>query len=416
MKFYVEVYGCTANKSDASLVRGLIQQKKHQIVDSVNAADVIVVLTCTVINTTEQRMLSRLKELKKTGKKIIVSGCMPAVQSNLIKKVLPNALQVKPTEVQFIIDYFEKKEKNFFDKNKTFFPKIYDDINAPIMVSEGCMFSCSYCLTCKARGKLRSFPFAEIKNNVKDAISQGCKEIRVTAQDTASYGVDIGLNLGVLLKEIVKISGDYRVRVGMMNPYTLKKNYDEIIEGFQDTKVYNFVHLPVQSGSNSILRKMNRKYKVEEFEEIVNKFRDFFPDVTLATDIIVGFPTENEQNFQETVSLLEKVKPDITNITRFSARPLTEAKKMKGRVDTKISKERSRILTKLCSNISKENNEKFVGKNFDVLITERGKNNTWVGRTGNYKPVVLKKKNLDIGQTVNVKILKAENTYLVGNI
>jgi tRNA A37 methylthiotransferase MiaB len=161
---------------------------------------------------------------------------------------------------------------------------------------------------------------------------------------------------------------------------------------------------------------MNRKYKVEEFEGIVKKFRDFLPGVTLATDIIVGFPTENEQDFQKTVSLLEKVKPDITNITRFSARPFTEAKKMKGRVDTKISKERSRILTELCSNISKENNEKFVGKNFDVLITERGKNNTWVGRTSNYKPVVLKKKNLDIGQILNINILKAENTYLVGNI
>jgi threonylcarbamoyladenosine tRNA methylthiotransferase CDKAL1 len=278
------------------------------------------------------------------------------------------------------------------------------------------MFSCSYCITCKARGKLRSFPVAEIKNNVKDAIRQGCKEIRITAQDTASYGLDIGLNLGVLLKEIVRLDGDYRVRVGMMNPYTLKKNFDEILNWFQNTKIYNFIHLPFQSGSNNILRKMNRKYTVEEFEVIVKKFRNIFPNLTLATDVIVGFPTESDEDFQKTVKLLETVKPDITNITRFSARPFTEAKKMKGRVDTKISKTRSKFLTDFCSNISKENNKKFVGKNFDVLITERGKNNTMISRTDCYKPVVLKEKNLDIGQTINVKILKAENTYLVGNI
>lgn len=417
MKYYIEVYGCTANKSDGCLAKGILKQKGYEQVDQIKSADFIVFLTCTVINTTEQRMLSRLKKLKKTGKKIIVGGCMPAVQADLIKKVIPDVILINPNKIQHIYDYIrDTNEITDRVRDKTFFPKKYDTVNAPIMVAEGCMFSCSYCITCKARGKLRSFSAEKIKEKVSEALSQDCKEIRITAQDTASYGLDIGKNLGFLLKEIGKIDGDYKIRVGMMNPFTFRKNLDEIIMGYQNSKVYRFVHLPFQSGSNRILKKMNRKYSAEEFLDSVKIFRKHFPSVTLSTDVIVGFPSETEEDFKKTVSLLKKVRPDITNITRFSARPLTKAKNMKGRVDTEVCKNRSRFLTDLCKDISRKNNEKFVGKKFDILLTEKGKNNTFVGRNKNYKPVVIKENGCRIGQTVNVEIVKAEDTYLVGNI
>jgi tRNA A37 methylthiotransferase MiaB len=171
----------------------------------------------------------------------------------------------------------------------------------------------------------------------------------------------------------------------------------------------------VQSGDNEILNRMNRKYTVENFLEIIKKFREKYPKITVSTDVIVGFPTETDEQFQHTIDLLKTVKPDITNITRYSARPYTKAKNMKGRIKTNVVKERSKILTDLCSTISKEKNLGHIGKKYTILITEKGKNNTFVGRTNNYKPVVLRKK-VKIGEIKPVKIIDAASTYLVGSI
>lgn len=277
------------------------------------------------------------------------------------------------------------------------------------------MLSCSYCITSLARGKLKSYPMEEIVKDVCSAIKQGCKEIQLTAQDTGSYGLDTGHNLGELLSNICKINGDYRIRVGMMNPYTVMKNIDSIIRSYDDLKIYKFLHLPVQSGDNDILKKMNRKYTTDDFLKIVGKFRKRYPDITISTDVIVGFPTETDEQFRNTIDLLKNVNPDVVNITRFSARPNTKAKFLKGRIRTEIAKERSKILTDLCSEISKENNQRHIERNYNVLITERGKKNTFVGRTENYKPVVLKE-NVSLGDIVDVRIIDAASTHLVGNL
>lgn len=354
MKIYLEVFGCTANKSDASLIKGILNENNHEIVEKVNDADVLIILTCTVIDTTQQRMLSRLKAFKKTDKEIVVAGCMASVQADLIKSILPDAKLLPPQYSYHIIDVLKGEDTSFKDKSKTLFPKTYEEVIAPVSIAEGCLFSCSYCITSLARGKLKSYPIDGIIQDVCSAIKQGCKEIQLTAQDTSSYGLDGRYNLGELLKNVSKIKGEFRVRVGMMNPYTCSKNIDPIIKGFEDNKIYKFLHLPVQSGDNEILNKMDRKYTVEKFLEIVKKFRDKYSDITISTDVIVGFPTESDEQFQHTVDLLKKVKPDITNITRYSARPYTKAKTMKGRITTNVVKQRSKMLSELCSKISEE--------------------------------------------------------------
>ncbi len=415
MKVYLEVYGCTANKSDASLVKGILKESNYELVNDINDADTLILLTCTVIDTTEQRMLSRLKVLKNTGKKIIVGGCMASIQSDQVKSIVPNVQLLPPQYSYQILDVINHEKPIFKLMNKTKLSKYYDDIFAPISIAEGCNFSCSYCITSLARGKLKSYPIYEITQDICSAIRQGCKEIQLTSQDTSSFGLDSGHDLGELLIEISKINGQFRVRIGMMNPYTCLKNIDSIINGYKSLKIYKFLHLPVQSGDNVILKKMNRKYFVDDFLKIIKKFRQSYPDITISTDVIVGFPTETDSQFQHTVNLLEELKPDITNITRFSARPNTKAKSMKGRVKTIIVKERSKYLTDLCSRISKQQNQKHIGKKYNVLITEKGKDGTIVGRSENYKPVVLKDK-VEIGEIRTVKITKAASTFLVGSI
>jgi len=415
MKIYLETYGCTANKSDESVLRGIIKKENHEIADSIEEADVLVLLTCTVIGTTEQRMLSRMKVFKKTNKKIVVAGCMPSVQPDLIKSIVPNAFLLPSQHMHYINDIITGKEYTFIPKNKTLSPKNFKGISAPISIAEGCMLSCSYCITHFARGKLRSFPMNEIVSDVSNALKQGCKEIQITAQDTASYGLGTGNNLGKLLSNICKIKDDFRIRTGMMNPFNIQKNLENIISAYDDPKIYKFLHLPVQSGDNDILKKMNRKYVVEDFLEIVDKFRGKYPDITLSTDVIVGFPTETDEQFNRTSDLLRKVRPDIVNITRYSARPLTEAKTMKGRVSTKIAKERSKYLTDLCDTISKEKNKEHMGKKYTVLLTKKVKDNTFVGRAGNYKPVITNEK-VEIGEFITLKIVDSDSIHLFGKL
>jgi len=415
MKIYLEVYGCTANKSDASLVKGLLKEKSHEIVEKIDDSDVIILLTCTVIGTTEQRMLSRLREFKKTGKKIIVTGCMASAQSDLVKSIVPNAQLLSPQYVYNILDLLDDKKVSFKTRNKTLLSKYYANIAAPISIAEGCMFSCSYCITSIARGKLKSYPIAEVVQDVCSALRQDCKEIQLTAQDTGSYGLDSDHNLGELLTSVCKVEGEYRIRVGMANPYTILKNLDSTIQGFNNTKIYKFLHIPVQSGDNDILKKMNRKYTVDDFLEIIKKFREKYVDSTISTDLIVGFPTETDEQFQHTIDLLKTVKPDITNVTRYSSRPHTKAKVMKGRVRTDVAKERSKILTKLCIELSKENNRRHIGRKYAALITERGKNNTFVGRAENYKPIVIREK-AEIGKITPIIITDAAPTYLFGRL
>lgn len=415
MKIYLEVYGCTANKSDANLVKGQLLKNKHEIVEKINDADVLIILTCTVIDSTQHRMLFRIKEFKKTGKKIIVAGCMASIQKEIVREILPNAIFLPPRYSHHIIDVLEEKRIVFEEKNKTVFPKSFDDVFAPISISEGCNFSCSYCITSKARGKLRIFPINEIKQDVCLALKQGCKEIQLTAQDTASYGFGTKTDLGELLAEVCTINGEYKIRVGMMNPFTLLKNIDSVIKGYNNPHIYKFLHLPVQSGDNEILKMMNRKYTTDDFFNIVKQFREHYPNITISTDIIVGFPTETEEQFNNTINLLEQVKPDVTNITRFSARPFTKAKKLKGRVKTEIVKNRSRKLTQLCSKLTEDNNQKHVGKKYNVLITENGKNNTFIGRSENYRPVVFKDK-VEIRCFYHAEITDYAPTYLIGSI
>jgi MiaB/RimO family radical SAM methylthiotransferase len=200
-----------------------------------------------------------------------------------------------------------------------------------------------------------------------------------------------------------------------MNPHTTQKNLESILSAYTNQKIYKFVHLPVQSGDNNILKKMKRKYTVKDFLEIVKKFRERFPDITLSTDIIVGFPTETDKQFCNSVNLLKTINPDIVNITRYSARPFTKAKQMQGRIPTELVKNRSKILSELCATISEKKNKKYLGKKIAILITEKGKNNTYMGRAYNYKTAVVREK-VHIGEFVSVEIVDSASNYLFGKL
>ncbi len=390
MKVCVESYGCTANLADARHLEALVRERGH-ILTGYQEAELVVLNTCTVTGITQQKMLKRLHQIQSDGKKVIVAGCLPAAQPELLP---PGIRKITPSQLPRRGDL------------------VVQGVTGVVSISQGCLGNCSYCIVKKARGDLESRPPGEILKVVRGLVSGGAREILLTSQDTAAYGRDLGLTLPDLLEMLTGIQGDFQVRVGMMNPAHTLDILDSLLEVWGDPRIWRFLHLPLQSGSDRVLEDMNRKYTTQDFREIIRRFRERFPEITISTDIITGYPTETEEDFQETIKIIKETWPVKVNITRYSPRPHTPAWKLKD-LPERIKKDRSRKLTQLCLEISKKHHQKRLGKETEILLTEREKPGTTTGRDPSYTTVVVKK-TLPLGDRLKVKITQAKDTYLVG--
>jgi MiaB/RimO family radical SAM methylthiotransferase len=265
---------------------------------------------------------------------------------------------------------------------------------------------------------LRSYSTEEIVEKVKRDLEFGVREFWLTSQDTACYGRDVDLSLAELVRAVCNVQGDFKVRVGMMTPNEAMRILSDLIEVFEDEKVFQFLHLPVQSGDDQILGGMRRSYSVEDFKKIVDTFRSAFPHVTLATDVICGFPNESPEAFERTLHLIKDVNPDIVNVSKFFARPSTVAAEMYNDFVPRLEiKRRSAIAAKLAKEIAFERNQRWIGWTGDVLIDEAGKfSGSWIGRNLAYKPVVVKNAKDVFGKVLQVKVVKASSTHLEAEI
>jgi threonylcarbamoyladenosine tRNA methylthiotransferase CDKAL1 len=422
VRVYVESYGCTRNKADGEIMEAILLKAGYELAESPESADYVVVNTCAVKDPTEHKMARRIRELLDSGKKVIATGCLVHVNPDVIDPRVSGMLGVKSIDrIAEAIETAERggklvsvegwKERNL---DKLELPRLWKSgVVFVVPISEGCLNACTYCATRFARGVLKSYKPELVVKWIKEALTRGYKEIQLSSEDTGCYGFDIGTNLAKLLDEITAIEGDFRVRVGMMNPNHVLKFLDELIEAYQDPKVYKFLHLPVQSGDNEVLRRMGRNYTVEEFEEIVREFRKRIPGLNLNTDIIVGFPGESDEAFQNTVELVKRVRPDKINVSRYSPRPGTIAAKWKQLPGWKV-KERSRLLHRLRLQIAYEINQTYVGKVVEVLVHGPGEKGGVEARTFNYKDVILDAG--DKGEITRAKITWAGSTYLRGEL
>ncbi len=390
------------NQGETEMIAEGLEKKGHIQVDSPEQADKAIIGTCVVIKKTEERMKRRIKVLEEKCSEVMVSGCLSSTHEEEMKNRCPNIDLIQPSEVEMSKKPLKSKKNS---------------VIGTIPISSGCLGNCTYCITRLARGDIESRSIQEIKERFKQLLSTSTKEIRLTSQDTAVYGRDLNIDLTDLLRELLGIEEDYRLRLGMMNVDTLRPIKTELMGLIEDDRIYKFLHLPLQSGSDKILKKMNRNYEVEEWKDTVQKFRKKFPDLTLSTDVIVGFPGETETDFEKTKEILEKTEPDIVNVTRFSPREGTKAAEMEDKVHSRKKKERSKQITDLRFKISRDLNEKYVGRRTDVLFLEKGKNNSVKGRMDNYKVVVIKEEDDDIiGKRKEVKIKEAEDIYLLGEL
>ncbi|WP_297092862.1 tRNA (N(6)-L-threonylcarbamoyladenosine(37)-C(2))-methylthiotransferase [Thermococcus sp.] len=420
VRVHVETYGCTRNRADAEMMEALLVSAGYGLVETPESADYVVVNTCAVKDPTEKHMKERIKELLDSGKRVIVTGCLPHVNPDVIDPRVSGILGVKSIDrIAEAVSVAERggklvsvegwRERSI---DKLELPRLWKNgVAFVVPISEGCLNGCTYCATRFARGVLKSYKPELVVKWVKEALARGYKEIQLSSEDTGCYGFDIGTNLAKLLDEITAIGGDFRIRVGMMNPNHAIKILDELVDVYLDGKVYKFLHLPVQSGDDDVLRRMGRTYTVEEFEEIVRTFRKKVRDLNLNTDIIVGFPGESEEAFENTVELVKRVRPDKINVSRYSPRPGTVAAKWKQLPGWKV-KERSRALHRLRLQIAHEINRSYVGRTVEVLVHGAGEKGGVEARTFNYKDIILD--SGEPGEFLRVRVQWAGSTYLKG--
>jgi MiaB-like tRNA modifying enzyme len=418
-KIFVEAYGCSASFADSEMISGLIVNGGHTLATNESESDLNLIVTCSVKDTTANKMMHRIKSLKK--KPLIVAGCLPKAEKNNVEKFTENASLLGPNSLGKTLDVINSTLKGRkqialedSDISKIGLPKVRLNPTVGIVeIASGCMSECTFCQTKLSKGDLSSYRLGDIVRQVQTEIKEGCKEVWLTSTDNGCYGLDIGTDLPTLVNTVTEIPGDFMIRVGMMNPMYMPRIKTNLIESYDNDKVFKFLHIPVQSGSDKVLNDMKRGHTSETFREIVKKVKERFENFTISTDIIVGFPSETEEDFQKTITLLDETKPDVVNLSKYSARPGTDAAELK-QIDAAEIKRRSKVIFEQINKISMESNKKWIGWKGKVLFDENTEEGI-KGRNYAYKPISIEEE-VKVGQSHIVEITNATVKRLTGKI
>lgn len=468
MRFYIETFGCTSNFGNSRELAEALQEMGHTP-SGLKEAEAVIVNTCAVTERTERKVLRRLRELE--GERLVVAGCLAkalpeSIHGIICRKVMgllnggqataladlfgdssssrqagqesmPNAsLSCSPSSSPLCLPRSSAPASTHSASShptsslptssqptssqptsslstSPLLASNHCSLCSIVNVAEGCNGSCSYCIVRKARGGLKSRPPEEIIEQIKRVATAGAAEIQIAAQDTAAYGQDLGFSLAGLLQMASRVTGDFQLRVGMMNPDSILFQLEELIEAFSSPKVYKFLHIPLQSGSDEILQSMGRKYNSTDFLAVADAFRKEYEDITIITDIITGFPGEREDHFLESMRAIDRLQPDKVNVTRFSQRPGTGAAGMYDMPD-RIKKDRSRAMTELWLDIAARRNLRYLGRLLPCLVVEAGKEGTVKARAANYLGVVVVGEKIPLGSRLMVEITECNSFYVSG--
>ncbi|MDO8655830.1 MAG: MiaB/RimO family radical SAM methylthiotransferase [Nanoarchaeota archaeon] len=418
--FYIETYGDSPYSSDAEQMAGLLQQAKFEPKEKMEEADIVILNTHKVKRSAVDSFVTKLNDIKKEYpyKIIIVAGCIPQVESEQFK----NYTIIGMRQFHHIVEAVEETLHNNIVKMLDIdemppldLPKIRKNPFLEIIPLTRESFH-----TASAGSKIKSiprsidsYPRTDIINAATKAVKEGVKEIWLTSQDSASYGVDIDTNLPTLLKELIQIQGNFKIRLDKCNPASLKKIKDDFFPLFSHEKMFKYIHLPIQSGSNAMLKEMSCGSTKEECTALVQELWRIEPHLTLMTDIKVGYPTETEDDFWETLNLVRFLNPDMVNISRFTAKPKTPAAFLPSLPEEEIQR-RIAVLTEIYLNVSKLRNERWKDWEGNIVIDEKGlQSKEWVGHNEYYKAVIVEGE-YKMGDMVKVRIIKTGRMELRG--
>lgn len=435
-KYTIITYGCQMNVHESEKIAGQIERLGYVKNDDEFSSDLVVFNTCCIRETAEQKAMGNIGALKQVKKKnknmiIVVCGCMSQQKDydKLLKEKFPFVDIVIGTanlhKIGSLIEEYEIRRKKIYEIDYTEKPEIVetDTIartsypHAWVNITYGCNNFCTYCIVPYVRGRERSRDYKDILQDINELLNQGYKEITLLGQNVNSYGSDLdnGVNFAFLLKEIAKIDKKFRLRFMTSHPKDLSSEVVDIIANSKN--MCKCIHLPCQAGSTRVLSLMNRRYTKEHYMSLVNMIRDKIPNCAITTDIMVGFPTETEEDFLDTMDLVEKCRFSSSFTFIYSKRKGTIAEKME-QIPYKVKQERIERLIKLQNQITAELSNEYVGKTFEVLID--GKNDkrpgVLIGRTDCGKLVNMKGDDGLIGSFVNVYIKSAKLSALEGDI
>ena len=437
-KYYILTYGCQMNVHESEKLAGILESLGYSLASKIEEADVIVFNTCAIRETAEQKIMGNIGEIKPIKNKnknliVAVCGCM-SQQNNY-----PEMLREKFPFIDIILgthniaDFGNKlievknKRKKIIEIKQTediYFrdnmPKVRTSgVNAWINITYGCNNFCTYCIVPYVRGREVSRPKEEILKEARECVENGFKQITLLGQNVNSYGNDNPDKFGTfaqLLKEIDNIPGKFRIRFMTSHPKDLS---DEVIDCMAaSAKIGHYIHLPIQSGSNRILNLMNRRYTVEKYLTLIEKARKKIPDIEFSSDIIVGFPTETDEDFNETLNLVKKVGFQQLFTYVYNKRKGTVAEKMEGQIPLSVKKERIAKLISVEQEIATKISESYINKTCEVLIEDvhTKKRGFVIGSLSCAKTITIKGEKDLVGKFVLVKITKAKLTTLFGEI
>nr|KXH77510.1 MAG: hypothetical protein AM324_00010 [Candidatus Thorarchaeota archaeon SMTZ1-83] len=421
IRFYLETYGCSLNKSDSDIIVGHLASLGAERVEDSDNANVLILNTCGVKEPTEDRIVHRLETLSGGTVPVVITGCLPRISLDRIKTVIPDfAAVLGPQSIESLGPIVERVfhgERSIVNLESDSGSKLRlfegppNSVICTVPICEGCLGSCAYCAVRFARGEVRSHSISEIRDVVERCVHLGYREIRLTSQDAGVFGHDTGEDLVKLLATLDGIDGAHMYRLGMFNPNLVLESIDDIVEVMTSDHYFKFFHVPLQSGSDRILESMARQYTVDQWRLITGMIRKRIPRATIATDIIVGFPGESNDDFELTLELLESIRPSVVNISKYGDRPGTRASKSTEKVDTSIKKARSRQLSDSVHQMVTQENETWIGWSGRVIVTEPGPKGGTVCRNSAYKPIVVHE-DLKFGTIVQVEVVSAHRTHL----
>ena len=427
--YFIETYGCQMNVYDSELVASFLEKSGYQSTSDYNNADVVFLNTCSIRDNAENtvhRKLENLAHLKKQNPKMMIGvlGCMAQNLKNDLMESKPYVdVVLGPDSYRKIPEILENRNKtngHFVDTKLSKF-EIYEDlfptrksgVNAWVSIMRGCDKFCTFCIVPFTRGRERSRTIDNIVKEVEACIEQGFIEVTLLGQNVNSYRTPDG-EFPELLESVSKIKGLKRLRYTSPHPRDID---DHLLEVMQKNKnICNHIHLPLQAGSDRILKRMNRTYSKKEFLDLVIKIKKYLPDCSITTDIIVGFPGETEEEFLDTLDVAEQVMFDNSFMFKYSPRPGTKAEGYTDQVDEEVKQNRLERYIALQKILTLKNNKLKIGKTFEVLVEKESKKsaNQWAGRLDGNMWVVFDKTNEKIKDLVKVKILDTKGITLFG--
>ena len=433
LKYHILTMGCSLNENDSEKICGMLEEMNYKKTENINEANFVVFNTCCIRENAEDRLFGKLGEVKKLKKQnnaiIAIGGCMMQ-QEHIISKLNTSypyvdiilgthTLHKLPEDVYKKINT-SKKVKDVLDIDGKIYEglpiKRSDKVKASVTIMNGCNNFCSYCIVPYVRGRERSRKPADILEEVQSLAKQGYKEITLLGQNVNSYDGENGYRFSNLLRDVNKIEGIEKIRFVSPHPKDFK---DDVIDAICECdKVSKIIHLPLQSGSSNVLKVMNRKYTKEQYLELVEKMKKRIPNVVFSTDIIVGFPGETEEDFKDTLDVVNKVKFEQVFMFIYSRRVGTPADRMENQVPEEIKHKRFNRLKELVESQIEDNNKKYIGTIQSILVEGKSKNNPnmLTGRTDSNKVVIFEGSEDLINKVIDIKIISEHMWYLKGEI